>query len=89
MKERINIPACAMHAGKQQRGETLHFTDGYIDQFGGKNKRKFSTAPFRDLLFTIHDKSMDEQKKILETKFNSWKGSLEQIDDVLIFGFRI
>jgi len=65
------------------------FTDGYIDQFGGKNKRKFRIAPFRELLFSVHHKTMDEQKKILETKFNTWKGQLEQIDDVLVFGFRI
>ncbi|MGC9374648.1 MAG: tetratricopeptide repeat protein [Bacteroidales bacterium] len=72
------------------QGDMLYmFTDGYVDQFGGKNKRKFRIAPFRDLLFTIHDKSIDEQKKTLETKFNTWKGSLEQIDDVLVFGFRI
>lgn len=78
------------HAINIHQGDMLYmFTDGYVDQFGGKNKRKFRIAPFRDLLFTIHDKSMDEQKKILETKFNSWKGSLEQIDDVLVFGYRI
>ncbi|MDY6801013.1 MAG: tetratricopeptide repeat protein [Bacteroidota bacterium] len=72
------------------QGDMIYmFTDGYVDQFGGENKRKYRIAPFRDLLFTIHDKKMDEQKKILETKFNSWKGSLEQIDDVLVFGYRI
>jgi hypothetical protein len=65
------------------------FTDGYIDQFGGDNRRKFRIAPFRALLFSVHLKTMDEQKKLLESRFNAWKGELEQIDDVLVFGFRI
>jgi len=73
-----------------QPGDMFYmFTDGYIDQFGGDNRRKFRIAPFRELLVAIHDKPMDEQKMILKTTFNQWKGQQEQIDDVLVFGFRI
>ncbi len=73
-----------------QPGDMLYmFTDGFIDQFGGKNKRKFRIAPFKELLFSIHKKPVDEQQQILETEFITWKGRQEQIDDVLVFGFRI
>ncbi|HKL07319.1 MAG TPA: tetratricopeptide repeat protein [Bacteroidales bacterium] len=73
-----------------QPGDMFYlFTDGYIDQFGGDNRRKFRIAPFRELLFSVHLKPVEEQKKILEASFNAWKGQLEQIDDVLVFGFRI
>jgi serine phosphatase RsbU (regulator of sigma subunit) len=78
------------HEIKVQPGDMLYmFTDGYIDQFGGKDKRKFRIAPFRKMLVSIHEKPMDEQKQILEKEFYQWKGSMEQIDDVLVFGFRI
>ncbi|HSH53025.1 MAG TPA: SpoIIE family protein phosphatase, partial [Bacteroidales bacterium] len=78
------------HEIKIYPGDMLYmFTDGYIDQFGGKNKRKFRIAPFKELIVSIHKKTMYEQKKILKTKFDAWKGPLEQIDDVLVFGFRI
>jgi len=75
---------------KVQPGDMLYmFTDGYIDQFGGKDRRKFRVTPFREMLVSIHEKPMNEQKQLLEEKFYQWKGSMEQIDDVLVFGFRI
>ena len=46
-------------------------------------------APFKDLLVSINDKSMLEQKRILEDEFYNWKGTHEQIDDVLVMGIKI
>ncbi|MCB2197410.1 MAG: tetratricopeptide repeat protein [Bacteroidetes bacterium] len=65
------------------------FTDGYIDQFGGPNASKFKIGPFKDKLVSIKDKEMKEQKEILESEFNSWKGERDQIDDVLVMGIKI
>jgi len=65
------------------------FSDGYADQFGGKNGKKFSTKQFKELLTDIHEKSMEEQLVILDNKFNSWKGELEQVDDILVIGFKV
>ena len=65
------------------------FTDGYIDQFGGEDKRKFKISPFRELLININNKSMNEQKQILEEEFYKWKGEHEQIDDILVMGIKI
>ncbi|MBL7884570.1 MAG: tetratricopeptide repeat protein [Bacteroidia bacterium] len=71
-------------------GDTLYiFTDGYADQFGGEKGKKFKYKSLKDLLLSSQDKSMDEQKIILELQFNRWKGNLEQIDDVCIIGIRI
>ena len=73
-----------------QKGDTIYvFTDGYADQFGGPKGKKMMYKPFKDLLLNIQDKSMGEQKEILEQHFNEWKGSLEQVDDVCIIGVRI
>ena len=65
------------------------FTDGYSDQFGGKNQKKFLDKRVRELLLQIWQKSMAEQKTILSDTFEIWKGALEQVDDVLVIGFRI
>ncbi|MFT5914274.1 MAG: serine phosphatase RsbU (regulator of sigma subunit) [Flammeovirgaceae bacterium] len=65
------------------------FSDGFQDQFGGEENRKFLTKRFRDLLLKIHQKPMRDQKKILAKSFASWKGDLQQTDDVLVIGFRV
>ncbi len=73
-----------------QKGDTIYlFTDGYADQFGGEKGKKMMYKPFKNLLLSIQDKSMDEQKIILEQHFKEWKGALEQVDDVCIIGVRI
>jgi serine phosphatase RsbU (regulator of sigma subunit) len=65
------------------------FSDGFTDQFGGPNGRKFMAKNFRDLLYEIYEMPMTEQKKILELVLNEWMGINEQTDDVLVMGFKI
>lgn len=78
------------HVMDIQKGDIIYiFTDGYIDQFGGPKSSKFKIGPFKDKLISIKDKSMKEQKEILETDFYKWKGNRDQIDDVLIMGIKI
>ncbi len=64
------------------------FSDGYQDQFGGEKSEKFMSKNFKLLLQEIHEKPVEEQKRILDEKFKSWKGSRSQIDDILIMGMR-
>jgi serine phosphatase RsbU (regulator of sigma subunit) len=78
------------HDVSLKKGDTIYvFTDGYADQFGGEKGKKMMYKPFKNLLLSIQDKSMDEQKIILEQHFKEWKGGLEQVDDVCIIGMRI
>ncbi len=72
-----------------EEGDTIYlFTDGYADQFGGPKLRKFLYTAFRDLLLSIHQKPMEEQKEILDKTFMDWRGNFVQIDDVLVIGFK-
>lgn len=65
------------------------FTDGYADQFGGPEGKKFKYRRFRHLLMSIHHLSMADQLKKLEENMNEWMGSQEdQIDDQTIIGIR-
>lgn len=78
-------------------GDTIYiFTDGFVDQFGGSDDssrlnggKKFKSGNFKKLLLSIQDKSMVEQKEIINDTLENWKGNLEQIDDVCVIGVRV
>src|ERR1041384_4508122 len=70
------------------------FTDGYADQFGGStvfntDGKKFMNKKFKELLLSVRDKSMQEQKPVIHAAFEQWKGKLEQVDDVCVIGIKI
>jgi serine phosphatase RsbU (regulator of sigma subunit)/uncharacterized protein HemY len=65
------------------------FTDGYVDQFGGENGKKFMAKRFKQLLVDIHEKTMDEQKQLLDKTITDWRGELDQVDDILVIGLRV
>ncbi len=65
------------------------FSDGYQSQFGGAKKKKFMAKNLQKLIFDIHQKPMKEQKKILEETILEWMQGTEQIDDILVIGFRL
>lgn len=65
------------------------FTDGYADQFGGPNGKKFKYERFQSLLRTISTMPIYEQREILNSEFINWKEDLVQIDDVMVVGIRL
>jgi len=75
---------------KIEKDDMLYmFTDGYADQFGGPEGKKFKYRRFRHLLMSIHQLSMEEQLFKLEENMNEWIGEREeQIDDQTIIGIR-
>lgn len=75
---------------KIQTGDILYmYSDGYIDQFGGKNGKKFKTNNFKELLLRLPTESIDRQGVELMEQFDRWKGKLEQVDDVFVLGVRL
>jgi len=71
-------------------GDTFYiFTDGFVDQFGGRKDTKYKYSRFRRLILNMQDRTMDEQNALLDKAFKKWKGEKEQIDDILIIGFRV
>lgn len=78
------------HIIKLEKGDCIYlFTDGYADQFGGAKGKKYKYGKFKEFLFGIHNKPMDQQKELLNQEFMSWKRELEQVDDVLVIGIRV
>ena len=78
------------HTVELQKNDTVYvFSDGYVDQFGGEKGKKFMAKAFKELLLSIQDKTMPQQKDELLQAFNTWKRDLEQLDDVCVIGVRI
>ena len=77
------------HELKLEKGDTVYlFSDGYPDQFGGPKDKKFMMKNFKKLLLSIQDKSMNDQKTILESTMAEWQSDTEQVDDILVMGVR-
>jgi phosphoserine phosphatase RsbU/P len=75
---------------KLQQGDMIYmFSDGYADQFGGPENKKFFTKRFEKLLLDVHSGSMEEQKEILKTTLYEWMGNNPQVDDILVIGIKI
>lgn len=73
-----------------QKNDCIYiFSDGFADQFGGPEGKKFMTKRLKELLISINSFSMDEQKMKLENEMNNWKGALTQVDDLLVIGIRV
>jgi serine phosphatase RsbU (regulator of sigma subunit)/HAMP domain-containing protein len=75
---------------KLQKGDTFYiFSDGYADQFGGPNGKKYMTGNFRNLLLEASKRPIEQQRDFLNTTIENWRGELEQVDDILIIGVRV
>lgn len=74
---------------KIESGDLIYmFTDGYYDQAGGKNCRKFLSRNFKDLLLANHHLPMNEQRNVLDKTIEKWKGNTAQRDDMLVVGLK-
>lgn len=78
------------HVIPLQDGDILYiFTDGYVDQFGGPEGKKYKYRRFRHLLLALHELPMEKQIDFLKKSILEWKGEQEQVDDILVMGIRI
>ena len=78
------------HVFSIKKGMSIYlFSDGYCDQFGGDNRKKFGTQKFKELLLSIQPLSMQKQKEMIAATHSEWKGDTAQIDDILVMGIRI
>ena len=80
-----------------KKGDCIYmFSDGFQDQMGGPDGRKFMRKNLRELLLSIHSKPFCEQKEILDNTIESWRndpsnpsGEIDQMDDILVLGFSV
>ncbi|MEC8617395.1 MAG: SpoIIE family protein phosphatase [Bacteroidota bacterium] len=78
-----------------QKNDIIYlFTDGYVDQFGGPLGKKLKYPKFRKLLLEIHQKPLNQQKRLLENFLENWRNEYKedpfhQLDDVSVIGFKV
>lgn len=79
-----------LHSFQLEKNDLIYiFSDGYADQFGGVNGKKFKYAQFKSLVLSIATKPLAEQSNIILKEFEKWRGDLEQVDDVCIIAVRL
>ena len=72
-----------------EKGDTIYlFSDGFADQFGGERNKKYTIEGFQNFLISISKKEMEEQRGLLMSEFERWRGDEDQLDDVCILGVR-
>ncbi len=82
--------AFTQHSIILQKNDVVYaLTDGMPDQFGGPKGKKFMYKRLKELLVSLAELPMAEQKQKLMAELNNWKGDLEQVDDVCVIGVRI
>lgn len=78
------------HVFELQQGDAFYLSsDGYGDQFGGSNDRKFTTKKLKDMILQTQSYSLADQQKILHKVLDDWRGKTSQTDDILIMGVQI
>jgi len=71
-------------------GDVIYlFSDGFVDQKGGTDGKKFLSKNFKELLEAIHEEPMQDQKRIMDKTITKWMGNYPQVDDVLVIGVRV
>jgi serine phosphatase RsbU (regulator of sigma subunit) len=78
-----------IHFGLEKGDQFYLFSDGYTDQFGGENVKKFNRGRFRNMLLSIQEYSSIKQKEELLFTYNNWKGKQDQVDDICVVGIKI
>ena len=82
---RFTVHRIAYHPGDR----IYLFSDGYVDQFGGPDGRKFMTGRFNDLLLANQHLPLHDQLDVLDRALADWKGDGEQVDDVCVVGLEV
>ncbi|MBS1636102.1 MAG: SpoIIE family protein phosphatase [Bacteroidetes bacterium] len=84
-----NLPFTYHQVTLQPGDQVYTFSDGFADQFGGPKGKKFKYKQLQETLIANGTKSLHEQHKVLDHVFESWRDTLEQIDDVLLIGIKV
>jgi serine phosphatase RsbU (regulator of sigma subunit) len=78
-----------LHEIDIKKGDAFYiFTDGYADQFGGPNEKKFMSVQLKEKLMSMNGMPMLRQGEVLDQTFENWSGDNPQVDDVTMIGIR-
>jgi len=85
-----NTPDFSRQEIKTKQKDLVYlFTDGFVDQFGGQEDKKFRRARFQQVLLKNHKNPLDVQKEMLLDTYLKWRGKEEQVDDITVVGLKL
>ena len=85
-KNQTNFTA---HKLQLQKGDSFYFSsDGFPDQFGGTEGRKFGPKKVREIVEKVQHQPMSDALTVFDTEWEAWKGETKQTDDVLLIGIK-
>jgi serine phosphatase RsbU (regulator of sigma subunit) len=88
--DRAETIAYTTHNIKVEKGDSFYiFTDGYADQFGGAKEKKYSTGKLKELILKNSALDFTTQGNNIKAEHLAWKGPHEQVDDILVIGFKL
>ncbi len=87
--EFLNVPFKEETIDLYQFDRIYLHTDGYVDQFGGPDNKRFKRSRFKRMLLNIQHLDLREQKRIIEEELDKWMGQNDQIDDITVLGFEV
>jgi serine phosphatase RsbU (regulator of sigma subunit) len=74
---------------QMDKGDSIYFSsDGFPDQFGGPEGRKFGPKKVRDIIERVHKLPMEEAVVTFDQEWENWRGEHKQTDDVLLIGIK-
>jgi serine phosphatase RsbU (regulator of sigma subunit) len=89
LSDRMNEPFTAVRIPYRHNDTIYLFSDGYADQFGGERGERLKRKRFKEHLLSLWKTPIAQQSALLEAKHLAWKGTLEQVDDILIMGINL
>lgn len=85
-----NLKSYTLHKRKIEKGQCMYmFTDGLVDQFGGPSGKKFTRRRLIELIASLGEGNMYDQELQIKSRLQDWKGTNEQVDDILVMGIRV
>jgi len=85
-KNQTNFTTTKLQLGK---GDSFYFSsDGFPDQFGGPEVRKFGPKKTREIIERVHQSPMQDAAHVFDSEWEAWKGEHKQTDDVLLIGIK-
>ncbi len=89
-QDRVEKIVYTTHTFNLNKGDSFYiFTDGYADQFGGEKEKKYSTGKFKELIIKNSGFDFETQHNNIKAEHLAWKGNHEQVDDILVIGFKV
>ncbi len=87
---RKNMPVFQTHTIQLEKDDMIYlFTDGYADQFGGSDGRKYTYRKMREKMLEWHSMDPNLQREAFLSEYQNWKGLESQLDDICVIGFGI